>query len=106
MANPLTRRALLGGASLAFSTLALGATALTAQEFEVLDPADLVPDRYTIREFLALDKNEIYMVNLAIKRNRTIRIGSYPPSESRALIRRAQADWPKTRAELAAAHGD
>lgn len=96
MPSPLSRRTLLGWLGLAFAP----ATALQASDYEEEDPADLVPERFSIRQFTALSENEIYKVGLAIKRGRTIRIGNYSPSESRAIIRRARENWPATRAEL------
>ncbi|MEQ9260384.1 MAG: hypothetical protein RIG84_14960 [Roseovarius sp.] len=96
MTTAPSRRALLGWIGLA----CLPATALHANDYEEEDPADLVSDRFSIRQFTSLSENEIYKVGLAIKRGRTIRIGDYSPSESKAIILRARENWPATRAEL------
>lgn len=96
MTTRITRRACLG-------LLAIAATPATAQFGffnEEADPTDLVPSYYSLNTFLGLNENDIYMVNLAIRRGRQIRIQGYKPSESKAIIQRAAQDWPATRRSL------
>ena len=88
MAKPHSRRAVLGWIGL--SCLPAG-TAL-AQSFEELDPADLVPRRFTQKAFAAQTPEELYKTNLAVRRGRSIRIDGCSTSESRAIIRRAVHD--------------
>lgn len=84
-----TRRAILVWAA---GLAALPATATIAQDLEEPDPTDLVPRRFSPEAFAALSKAEIYMVNLAIRRGRTILIDGYTPSQSRRIIETAAED--------------
>lgn len=96
MTKTLTRRSLL-------ALLAIGTSPAAAQfgGFNEEDnPTDAVPSYFSLQRFLALDENEIYMVNLAVRRGKPVRIEGYQPSESRAIIRRAAQDWPATRRSL------
>ena len=96
MRKTFTRRTML-------ALMAIGATPATAQfgGFNEEDnPTDAVPSYFSLQRFLALDENEIYMVNLAVRRGKPVRIEGYQPSESRAIIQRPGQDWPATRRSL------
>lgn len=82
-------------ASLTLPTLA------AASDFEEIDPADTVPRRFSVERFLSLDENDIYDVNLAIRRGRGITIEGYSRSESRKIITLAAKDLAAARARLA-----
>lgn len=71
-----------------------------AVDSDEIDPTDTVPRRFSVRSFTALDGNQIYDVNLAVRRGRTIVIDGYSPSQSRQIILDAARDWPGTRARL------
>ncbi|MEQ8293112.1 MAG: hypothetical protein RIA08_12980 [Roseovarius sp.] len=88
MAQHPPRRAILGWLGLA----ALTGTAALAQDVEEFDPTDLVPRRFSPEGFAALDRNEIYMAALALRRGRTIRIDGCSPEASAEIIRTANAD--------------
>ncbi len=87
---PITapRRAVLGWIGLA----CLPAPALFAQDAEEPDPTDLVPRRFSPAEFRQLSQAELYMVDLAIRRNRRIVIDGCSASDSRTIIRTAATD--------------
>ena len=70
-----------------------------------LDPADIVPGRFSLERFIGLDRNEIHMVNLAVRRGRGIVIDGFSVSESRRIISRAAEDWPATRNMLRDRYG-
>ena len=96
---PLTRRLLIRGLGAGL----LGAAALPAQAFDEwpdLDPTDRIPGFYGVNRFAALSEEELFMVGLAVKRGRDIRIGRYSRSQSRQIVRDALQDWPATRARL------
>ncbi|KZY33070.1 hypothetical protein A3731_03630 [Roseovarius sp. HI0049] len=88
MAHHPPRRAVLGWLALA----GLTGTATLAQDVEEPDPTDLVPRRFSPEEFATLDRNEIYMANLALRRGRTIRIDGCSAKASAEVIRTANAD--------------
>ena len=71
------------------SAALLAAMALPAQSLDDIDPVDVLPRHYSIQKFHQLSDAEFYMVNLAIKRGRTILIGGYSASKSRQMIRAA-----------------
>ena len=90
-----SRRTLLGLA-IASTTPGL-ARAIDAEEF---NPSDRIPRRFSVRRFLSLSKDEIYDVNLAVRRGRGILIDGFTRSESRALIELALKDPAAARAQL------
>lgn len=97
--KPPSRRAFVAGLALG----ALAAPTAQAQFFPDIrdrDPIDRIPNWYSVRRFTRLSENDIYKVNLAIKRHRRIIIEGYTPSESRQIIRDASDDWPATRTRL------
>lgn len=71
-----------------------------ASDAEEFNPTDLVPRRLSVHRFLALTKNELYDVNLAVRRGRGILIDGYSRSESRAIIELAVKDPAAARAQL------
>jgi hypothetical protein len=83
----LTRRSVFLG-------LAFAATpgAVLAFDDTDLDPSDTVPRSFSVKRFLALSENEVYRVNIALKRGRRIIIEGCSASESREIIRLAQSD--------------
>lgn len=96
MAKPTSRRAVLGWIGLT----ALPGTAVLAQDYEVPDPTDLVPRRYTPEAFLQLTDSELYMVKLAVRRGRRIMIDGCSASESRDIIRATSGDRAAARQML------
>lgn len=93
-----SRRALLGWGS---STVLAGlAGPVMANEWPDTDPTDRLPGYYGVQRFMTLSKEEVYMVNLAVKRGRRILIGRYPASVSRQIIKDGARDWPATRQKL------
>lgn len=98
MSHPTTRRAILAWAGLA--ALPAGMVLAQGEDGEDLDPTDLVPRRFSPEAFARLSKSELYMVNLAIRHNRTIRIDGYTASESRRIIE-AAAKNPAVARDLA-----
>lgn len=88
MAQQHPRRAILGWIGLA----GLTSGAALAQSGEEMNPTDLVPRRFSPDNFAALSDNEIYMVNLAVRRGRIIRIDGCSGSDSAEVIRTAHAD--------------
>ena len=104
MTKSNSRRAFLGW--IAFATMpatAFGQVTL-ALDAEELDPADLVPRRFSVERFLGLTKNEIYKVDRAVRRGKTITIDGYTASQSKRIIQAAADDWPATRRRLADQH--
>ncbi len=91
-----SRRAVFG-LTAALTTAPAFAWAVEAEEF---NPTDLVPRRFSVERFLSLDKNEIYDLNLAIRRGRGITIDGYSRSESREIIELAAQDPAAARARL------
>ena len=91
-----SRRAVFGlaAAGIAAPTLAM------AVEGEEFNPTDLIPRRFSVNRFLSLDKNELYDVNLAVRRGRSIIIEGYSRSESRDIIELAAKDPAAARARL------
>lgn len=71
-----------------------------AFDAEEEDPADKIPRRFSVRRFLSLNKNELYVVNLAVRRGRGIIIEGYSRSESRKIISLAAKDPAAARALL------
>lgn len=65
-----------------------------------LDPTDRIQRHFSVKRFTALSRNEIYMVNLAVRQGRRITIDGFSPSESRRIIGEAAKDWPTTRSWL------
>lgn len=99
MTKSLTRRGLLLAAAAALPGMA------SATDIYDIDPADEVPRWFSVQHFLSLDENQIYKVNLAIKRGRPIRIGNYSRSESRKIIKAARENPEAVRAQLSRAAG-
>ena len=104
MTTATSRRAFLALIALGSLPATALAQILHAQDAEELDPTDLVPRRFSVEDFISLDENEIYKVNLAVRRGRTITINGYTPSQSRQIIKAAGDDWPQTRRRLAERH--
>ena len=71
------------------SAALLATMALPAQSFDDIDPTDVLPRHYSIQKFRQLSDAELNMVNLAIKRGRTILIDGYSASKSRQMIQDA-----------------
>ncbi|MEM7599381.1 MAG: hypothetical protein AAF382_16930 [Pseudomonadota bacterium] len=94
--RPYSRRTVLGLAALSATAPAM-ARAIDAEE---LNPSDLVPRRFSVEAFLELDRNELYDVNLAVRRGRGITIEGYSRSESRDIINLATKDPAAARARL------
>lgn len=88
MTSCAPRRTVLGWIGLA----CLPAPALLAQDAEEPDPTDLVPRRFSLAEFRQLGEDEIYMADLAIRRNRRIVIDGCSAADSRDIIRMATTD--------------
>lgn len=94
----LTRRSIIGLTAL----LSLTAVATSAQAgFKTFrsdrDPSDDIPRWFSVNRFLRLSKNQVYMVDRAVRQGRSVVIDGYTRSESRELISLANKD-------LAAAH--
>ena len=90
-----SRRAVLG---LAIASITPGvARAIDAEEF---NPSDRIPRRFSVRRFLSLSDDELYDVNLAVRRGRGILIDGLSHSESRAIIELAVKDPAAARAQL------
>ncbi len=71
-----------------------------ATDAEELDPTDIVPRRFSVNRFLGLSENEVYKVNLAVRRGRKILIEGFSPSESKEIIMLAAEDFDQARARL------
>lgn len=78
---------------------------LRASDGNEFDPTDKVPRRFSLERFIALDRNDIHMVNLAVRRGRVIVIDGFSASESRRIISKAAEDWPATRNMLRDRYG-
>lgn len=91
-----SRRAVFGLAAAIVTAPALA----KASDGEEFNPTDLIPRRFSIKRFLSLDKNEIYDVNLAIRRGRSITIDGYSRAESREIIELAAQNPAAARARL------
>lgn len=96
-----TRRGILGLA-LATTTMPVAATAsgFKAGIWEDVDPADLVPRRFSVRRIVSRSQADLYKVTLALKRGRPITIEGYTPSESREIIMLLYRDRPAGLARL------
>ncbi len=73
-------------------SILVGAASLTspsahANGAEELDPADLVPRRFSVTKFAQLSDPEIFQVLIAVRRGRPITIDGCTVSQSRAIIR-------------------
>ncbi|MEM7733642.1 MAG: hypothetical protein AAF280_12805 [Pseudomonadota bacterium] len=79
---------------------ALAPSLAMAADGEEFNPTDLVPRRFSVNRFLELDRNDIYDVNLAVRRGRGIIIEGYSRSESREIIELAAEDLAAARARL------
>lgn len=91
-----TRRGLLGLGVLAATAPGIA----QAFGFEELDPSDTVPRRFSVKRFLSLSRDDLYLVNLAVRRGRGIIIEGYSRSESRKIIQLANEDPKAARALL------
>ncbi len=76
------------------------ATQVAARGGSDVSQSDRVPRHFSIERFTSLDRNDVYRVNHASRRGKSITIGDFSPSQSRQILRDAAADWPATRASL------
>lgn len=91
-----SRRSLFG---LALATATAPGLAYAIDD-EELDPTDTVPRRFSVRRFLSLTEDEVYKVDLAVRRGRGITVEGYSRSESREIIGLAAQDLQAARALL------
>ena len=101
-----TRRGILGLA-LATSTVPVAAKAdfLKTGLWEDVDPADLVPRRFSVQRIVTRSQADLYKVTLALKRGRPITIEGYSVSESREIIMLLYRDRPAGLARLGLKEG-
>jgi len=86
-----SRRAILAALG---ATLAAPAALAVGNE---LDPADVVPRRFSQGAFLSLDANRIYDLRYASRLSRRIIIDGFTASMSHHVIAMAAEDWPAAR---------
>ena len=73
--------------ALALAALLMAATPAAAIGDNELNPSDLVPRYFSTERFATLTANELYDVNLALRRGRTIQLEGCSASESRSVFR-------------------
>lgn len=79
-------------APLLAALLAVSASASVAEGDNEFDPADLAPSRFTVERFAQFSDAQVYDIVIAVRRGRTIRIDGCSVSQSRAILRGANAD--------------
>jgi len=100
-ANP-SRRALLSllAAAILAGTVT-GARAMAgAGDGNELDPTDTIQRHYSVEQFIRLDRNDVYMVRLAVRRGHRVIIEGFSARDSRRIILKATEDWPAMRRKL------